>query len=131
MLLTPSLLTVFLIGAIVRIGLDLLFLPQPLSFPLARFLGTIALVVYTRIGPKDLSAALASNGSHGLFSFVGKTISEETILWKEDAYGNRQTCIREEKGICYRKLGKKKVGRKWMIFGSFFTGRNGANSDRK
>jgi len=79
MLLTPALLAVFLIGAIIGISFDLLFLPQPFSLPLTRFFGTIALVFYTRIGPNDLSTALASNGSHGLFSFVGKTITEEKV----------------------------------------------------
>jgi hypothetical protein len=55
MVLTPFTLTVKLVGLVVGIGCELLFLPVALSGALTVFLTAVALVLYSGIGVKDTS----------------------------------------------------------------------------
>jgi len=68
-----------LIGTVIRVGFELVFLPQASSFALAFGFRTVLLILYTGIGRDDLAATFASDVSMVSPPFEGKTISKQEL----------------------------------------------------
>jgi hypothetical protein len=114
MLLTPLLLAIFLVVAIVWIKHQLLPLPEPPSFPLAGLIGTVLLMLYTGIGLKRFAAMGACEGAHGFSSAAEETISEEN-----PDKSNRKCNRKGRKRNLLPQIGEEKAGIKSAGIGSF------------